>query len=89
MKAILFSIGKYVLGGVFIGGGADGFAADAGSENVDRELRSVLSKHEFTRWKCLWDDRLTRLKPSSDVYSFLIGLLGYMVITHVPAVTRP
>ena len=48
MKTILVSIGRYVLGGLLIGGTADGFAAEAGVENVDRELRSVLASQRFT-----------------------------------------
>jgi hypothetical protein len=48
MKTILVSIGRYVLGGLLIGGSADGFAAEAGPENVDRELRSVLASQGFT-----------------------------------------
>jgi len=45
MKTILASIGRYVLGGLLIGGTADGLA---GEENVDRELRSVLATQRFT-----------------------------------------
>jgi hypothetical protein len=48
MKTILVSIGRYAAGGLLIGGSADGFAADAGPENVDRELCSILASRGFT-----------------------------------------
>jgi len=48
MKTILVSIGRYALCGLLIGGSAAGFEAEADSENVDRELRSVLASQGFT-----------------------------------------
>ena len=66
MKAILVSIGRYVLRGLLIGGSTYAFAADAGQEDIDGELRSVLAKSGFTgRVESTLEKRLgRRLDPA-------------------------